>query len=134
MKVSLANILKTELEKMSVFASEQKLMKTRELCDYEQMLIITKGLIRRRGRKQSGKRRFRSAELHPSAPSYLSRRGEKCGLRDCSRLKVSKASVVDMPERRRRHYLGQTVDAVILSAPLGKEPRSSSLDLRPRTT
>jgi len=62
MKVSLANTLKTGLEKMSVFASEQKLMKTQELFDSEQKLIITKGLIRRRGRKQSGERRFRCAE------------------------------------------------------------------------
>ena len=68
MKVSLANILKTELEKMSVFASEQKLMKTQELLDSEQKLIITKVLIRQRGRNQSAEWRFRCAEIHPSAP------------------------------------------------------------------
>ena len=85
MKVSLANILKTELEKMSVFASEQKLMKTQELFDFEQMLIITKGLIRRRGRKQSGERRFWYAELHPFAPPIISRHGENYGLADAYR-------------------------------------------------
>jgi hypothetical protein len=46
MKVSLANLLKTEPEKMSDFVSEQKLMKTSELVESEQMLFITKGLIR----------------------------------------------------------------------------------------
>ena len=41
MKVSLEKLLKTRVEKMSVFASEQKLMKTNEFSRCDQMLIIT---------------------------------------------------------------------------------------------
>ena len=44
MKVSLAKLLKRELEKMSDFGAEQKLMKTHEFSDYDQMFIITKRL------------------------------------------------------------------------------------------
>ena len=55
MKVSLANLLKTELEKMSDFVSEQKLMKTNEFYVYEQILIITKGLIRNLRRGHGGR-------------------------------------------------------------------------------
>jgi hypothetical protein len=57
MKVSLANLLKTELEKMSDFVPEQKLMKTNDFYVSEQKLIITKALIRFRGRGQSGELR-----------------------------------------------------------------------------
>ena len=49
MKVSLANLLKTQQEKMSVFTPEQKFMKTNEFSDSVQMLIITNGLTRCQG-------------------------------------------------------------------------------------
>ena len=45
MKVSLANLMKTQVEKMSDSIPEQKLMKTSEFHGSEQMFMITNGLI-----------------------------------------------------------------------------------------
>ena len=49
MKVNLQKLLRTRVEKMSVSIPEQKLMKTKEFYESEQMFIITKALIHFRG-------------------------------------------------------------------------------------
>src|ERR1035438_7739102 len=93
MKVSLANLMKTQVEKMSDSIPEQKLMKTSELNKHEQKIIITEALIRCQardwrhaarvgaGRRRCGSLEFRGAKHESYGGTLTGFRGvEKHGL------------------------------------------------------